>query len=108
MNDKIVVKSMSSGKIIINSPNLRFKREWPRKNAKVNIDAELLKELLYEPGVEYMVKSGLLFIEDMDFKKEVGLEPEDAEQPVNMALKLVPRLVSRSGIVVNAGQLPNI
>ena len=66
MNDKIVVKSMSSGKVIINSPNLRFKREWPRKNAKVNIDAELLKELLYEPGVEYMVKSGLLFIEDMD------------------------------------------
>ena len=31
-----------------------------------------------------MVKSGLLFIEDMDFKKEVGLEPEDAEQPVNI------------------------
>lgn len=84
MNDKIVVKSMSSGKVIINSPNLRFKREWPKKNAKVSVDAELLKELLYEPGVEYMIKSGLLFIEDMDFKKEVGLEPEDAKQPVNI------------------------
>lgn len=84
MNDKIVVRSMSSGRVSINLPDLRFKREWPRKGSKVSIDREVLKEALYDPGVEYMINSGLLFIEDMDFKKEVGLEPEDADQPVNI------------------------
>ena len=84
MNDKIVVKSMSTGRIVIDLPDLRFKREWPKKYSKVTVDAEVLKEALYDPGVEYMINNGLLFIEDMDFKKEVGLEPEDAKEPVNL------------------------
>lgn len=84
MNDKVIVKSMSTGKIVIDLPDLRFKREWPKKYSKVSVDAEVLKEALYDPGVEYMINNGLLFIEDMDFKKEVGLEPEDAKEPVNI------------------------
>ncbi len=84
MNERISVKSMSSGKISINLPDLRFKREWPRKGAVVNIERDLLKEAIYDPGVEYMLNNGLLYIEDMDFKKEIGLEPEDAEKPVNI------------------------
>ena len=84
MNDKVIVKSMSTGKIVIDLPDLRFKREWPKKYSKVTVDAEVLKEALYDPGVEYMINNGLLFIEDMDFKKEVGLEPEDAKEPVNI------------------------
>ena len=84
MNDKVIVKSMSTGKIVIDLPDLRFKREWPKKYSKVSVDAEVLKEALYDPGVEYMINNGLLFIEDMDFKKEVGLEPEDAKEPVNL------------------------
>lgn len=84
MNDKVIVKSMSTGKIVIDLPDLRFKREWPKKYSKVTVDAEVLKEALYDPGVEYMINNGLLFIEDMDFKKEVGLEPEDAKEPVNL------------------------
>ena len=84
MNDKVIVKSMSTGKIVIDLPDLRFKREWPKKYSKVSVDAEVLKEALYDPGVEYMINNGLLFIEDMDFKKEVGLEPENAKEPVNI------------------------
>lgn len=84
MNDKVIVKSMSTGRIVIDLPDLRFKREWPKKYSKVTVDAEVLKEALYDPGVEYMINNGLLFIEDMDFKKEVGLEPEDAKEPVNL------------------------
>lgn len=84
MNDKVIVKSMSTGRIVIDLPDLRFKREWPKKYSKVSVDAEVLKEALYDPGVEYMINNGLLFIEDMDFKKEVGLEPEDAKEPVNI------------------------
>lgn len=84
MNDRVNIKSMSSGIISINLPDLRFKREWPRKGAVVAVERDILKEAIYDPGVEYIFTNGLLYIEDMDFKKEVGLEPEDAEKPVNI------------------------
>ena len=31
-----------------------------------------------------MIDSGMLYIEDMAVKKELGLEPEDAKEPVNI------------------------
>ena len=48
------------------------------------IDKELLENLMYDNGVEYMFQTGMLYIEDMEVKKEMGLEPEDATEPVNI------------------------
>lgn len=100
MNDKVYVKSMVNGTVGITLPDLRFKREWPRKGTRLPIDREILKEAIYDVGVERMLKEGILFIEDMDFKREMGLEPEDASAPVNVieldekmcqrAIKLMP------------------
>lgn len=84
MNDKIYVKSMVNGIVGITLPDLRFKKEWPRKGTRLPIDREILKEAIYDPGVERMLKEGILFIEDMDFKKEMGLEPEDVTEPTNI------------------------
>ena len=39
---------------------------------------------MYDPGSEYMFRTGMLYIEDMDIKKEIGLEPEEATEPVNI------------------------
>ena len=39
---------------------------------------------MYDPCSEYMFRSGMLYIEDMDIKKEIGLEPEEATEPVNI------------------------
>ena len=42
-----------------------------------------------------MLKAGVLFIDDLEFKKELGLEPEDAVEPVNVILledKFIERL----------------
>jgi hypothetical protein len=41
---------------------------------------------MYEPGVEYMFTSGMLYIDDLEVKKELGLEPEDATAPVNIVI----------------------
>ena len=39
---------------------------------------------MYNPGVEALFSQGVLGIEDMEVKKALGLEPEDAEEPVNI------------------------
>ena len=95
MNDKIYVKSMVDGVIGINLPDLHLKKEWPRKGTRLPINKEVLMEAFYTPGVEYMFKEGMLYIEDMDFKIEMGLEPEEAKQPTNI-IELDEKLCQRA------------
>ena len=85
MNDeKVLVKSAVNAKVGITLPEYRFKQEWNRKGAKAFFDKQMLEDIMFEPGVEYMFKNGILYIEDMETKKELGIEPEDATEPQNV------------------------
>jgi hypothetical protein len=98
MNDKVIVTSMVSGNVGLTLPHLRVNKTWPKKGTKLPIDKDVLREAIYEPGVEYMFKSGILYIEDMDFKIELGLEAEGAEAPtaiVPVDEKYLERLLKR-------------
>jgi hypothetical protein len=81
MNDKVIVTSMVNGLVSINRPEHRLVRVWPKKGTKLPVEKDALREAIYEPGVEYMFKNGMLYIEDMDFKIELGLEEEGVETP---------------------------
>ena len=65
-------------------PELNFRRDWMGKEQKIAIDENLLKELMFDPGFHNMLMQGILYIEEMDVKKELGIEPFDAEEPVNV------------------------
>ena len=82
--EKIRVISKHQGPISVNISDLRFKREWPNKGASVLIEKETLEEMMYDSGFKYMIDTGMLYIEDLGVKKELGLEPEDATEPVNI------------------------
>ena len=82
--EMVTVVSTVNGLVGIYLPDLRFKKEWTRKGQKQKIDKDLLQDIMYDPGSEYMFRTGMLYIEDMDIKKEIGLEPEDATEPVNI------------------------
>ena len=84
MDDKVNVISTVTGTVGITLPELHFKREWPRKGTKLAISKDILREAIYDPGTEYIFKTGMLYIDDMEFKKEIGLEPEDAVEPENV------------------------
>ena len=100
MDEKVMVTSMVSSQVSLVSPELRLRKTWPKKGASLPIDKAILREAIYEPGIEYMFKNGVLYIEDMDFKIELGLEPEGAKTPteiipmddkyMNRVLKLMP------------------
>ena len=82
--EKIRVISKHQGPVSVNISDLRFKREWPNKGASVLIEKETLEEMMYDSGFKYMIDTGMLYIEDLEVKKELGLEPEDATEPVNI------------------------
>ena len=82
--EKIRVISKHQGPVSVNISDLRFKREWPNKGASVLIEKETLEEMMYDSGFKYMIDTGVLYIEDLEVKKELGLEPEDATEPVNI------------------------
>ena len=82
--DKIKITNMINNAVTISVPEIHFKRTWPSKNATIAVDRETLHELQYDPGVQYMFEQGILYIEDMADKIDLGLEPEDAKEPQNI------------------------
>lgn len=84
MNERVIVTSMVSGRIGLVLPRLHINKVWPKKGTKLPVEKEVLREAIYEPGVEYMFKQGLLYIDDMDFKIELGLEEEGTKAPTNV------------------------
>ena len=65
-------------------PELNFKRTWAKRGAIIKIDKDKLEEMMYDPGFSYMLEQGVLYVEDMEVKKELGLEPETATEPENI------------------------
>ncbi len=105
MNEKIMVESMVGG--TVSAPSLEH-RVWNKKGQKLPVSKDVLREAIYDPGVEYMFKNGILYIEDMDFKIELGLESEGAKAPtdilpvddkyLNRVLKLMPASEMKAAI----------
>lgn len=84
MDKKVKVTNLVSRRVNITLPEMRFRRIWETKGAVRTIPFDELEEAMYNPGVEALFRNGILGIEDMDVKKELGLEPEDAEEPTNI------------------------
>ena len=89
--DKVKVRNLTSNRIVLSIPDLRLRRIWEKKNAVNIIPFEQLEEAIYTPGVESLFRNGTLGIEEkdnpnesMNIKKALGLEPGDADEPVNI------------------------
>lgn len=84
MEEKVKVVNLISSRVNIDLPEVRLKRIWEKKGAVKTIPFEQLEEAMYNPGVEALFREGMLGIEDLEIKKRLGLEPEDATEPVNI------------------------
>lgn len=81
---KINITSTTVGEVSVFEPSIPFRASWPTKGSTRPVEKEIVEQLLYTPGFKYMIDTGMLYIEDLDQKKELGLEPEDATEPVNI------------------------
>lgn len=84
MENKVKIVSLVSGRVVLSVPELRLKRVWDKKGAVKIIPFDQLQEALYEPGVTELFEGGCLGIDNMEQKIALGLEPEGAEEPVNI------------------------
>ena len=84
METKVKVENLISSRVNIVIPELSLRRVWEKKGAVKTIPLDQLEEAMYNPGVENLFREGILGINDMEVKKYLGLEPEDAEEPVNI------------------------
>ena len=84
MEEKVKVVNLISSRVNIDVPDVRLKRVWERRGAIKTVPFDQLEEALYDPGVEALFREGILGIEDLEIKKRLGLEPEDATEPINI------------------------
>ena len=84
--DKIIIVSNTNSRVGVDLPEIRFSRKWPAKGSKITVDKETFEQMMYDAGTRYMFESGMLYTEDLEVKKLVGLEPEDAKEPVNIII----------------------
>lgn len=81
MSDKVKVISQFNGRCGIDNHDLHISRRWPARGSYVTFDKNIVEELMYDPAFKNMIEEGILYIEDMEVKKELGIEPEDATEP---------------------------
>lgn len=81
---KINITSTTIGEVSVFEPSIPFRASWPSRGSTRAVEKETVEQLLYIPGFKYMIDKGMLYIEDLDQKKELGLEPENATEPVNI------------------------
>ena len=86
MDKKVKVVNLISSRVNISVPESNVRLVWERKGAIRTLPFDKLEELMYNPGVEALFSQGVLGIEDMEVKKEIGLEPEDADEPQNIKI----------------------
>ena len=81
MEKQVTITSNANAYVGIEVPDLHLKRLWERKGAKKTIPFDVLQEAFYDPSVEYLLRQGILVIDDMDVKIALGLEDESAREP---------------------------
>jgi len=82
MDEKqVVLTNTINAYVGIDIPDLRLKRNWEHKGAKKTIPMSILREAFYYADMEYLLRQGILYIEDIDVKIELGLEDKSAKEP---------------------------
>ena len=84
MERMVKVTNMIDSRVGINQPELGFKRRWEKRGQSIPVPFDVLQMLLYVDGVANMFRQGILYIEDMKVKQELGLEPMEATEPTNI------------------------
>ena len=84
MEGKVTITNMINAQVCINLPEIHFKHTWEKRGDKFSVGGEIFDAMMYNNGARRIFEKGILYTEDMEVKKEYGLEPEDATEPVNI------------------------
>lgn len=91
----VIIKNLVNHRVGISIPELGLQKKWTKQGAKVTIPFDILEQALWYSGVRPLFEKGSLYIENMQDKIDLGLEPIGATEPENI-------------IVLNDGQRLNM
>lgn len=80
----VIIKNMYDAVVSVYKPEYGIQRKWQKLGQSIGIPYETVEQLLWDRGFRNLIDSGMLYIEDMQTKIDLGLEPEGATQPVNI------------------------
>ena len=83
-NKMVKVQCMVDAQVVIKKPEFGVNRRWAKRGQVQGIPYDILEQILWDNGVKHMFDAGILYIDDMEVKKNLGLEPYDAEEPENI------------------------
>lgn len=88
MNDTriVAVKNMIQANVSISKPEYGINRLWSGFGQVMKIPFDNLEQAMWDSGVQNMFTSGILYIENLQDKIDLGLEPADTTEPVNIVL----------------------
>lgn len=86
MEGKVTIVNTINARVGITLPDIHFSHTWLKKGDKFSVSHDIFDAMMYDTGSHNMFEEGILYTEDMKVKKEYGLEPEDAEEPVNIII----------------------
>lgn len=89
LNKTVTIKNMVNADTYVSVPHLNLRLHWPQMGAIARTSLEKMEEAIYDPGFESMLRSGSLYIEDMEQKIHLGLEAEDTAEPT-LVVALTP------------------
>ena len=80
----VIIKNLVNHRVGISIPELGLQKKWTKKGAIATIPFDMLEQALWYAGVRTLFEKGSLYIESMQDKIDLGLEPADATSPENI------------------------
>lgn len=81
---RVKIVNMVNKTVGVRLPEYGVNKKWSMKGQPQMIDYDIVEQLLWHEGFRRMIDRGILYIEDMKDKIDLGLEPEGAEEPENI------------------------
>lgn len=80
----IALKSMVNAMVTVKKPEYGVNRKWSKRGQVVRLPYDTVEQLLWDNGFKHMIDTGILYIENLKDKQDLGLEPDDVTKPVNI------------------------
>ena len=80
----VLIKNMMDCIVSVKDATYNINRRWNKRGHVLPIPYEVVEGMLWSDGFRRMIDTGILYIENMKDKKDLGLEPQEATEPVNI------------------------
>ena len=78
------LKNMVNKTVGVKLPEYGVNRKWTAKGQVIPLPYDTVEQMLWHEGFRKMIDRGILYIESMKDKIDLGLEPADASEPENI------------------------